>query len=776
MASYPVIFSAYHGSNDSGLWITDGTSAGTWELAVPGVAYDMNASAFTPLLGRLLFAGMGTQGGQSLWVTDGTGAGTTEILTPAMLPPAQSGFRPADLTPYNGKIILSGFNAAWLDGLWVSDGTAAGTSEIPVAGANTTPGGGLSPQELTPLNGKLVFDGVDSVGNQLWITDGTSAGTHVVPVSGQDAAGLAPHGFTVLGNLVLFGGYSSETGNPYRLWASDGTSAGTTMLASGSAAALIDPGNLTIFGNKALLTSSLLTIHMLWVTDGTPSGTVPLSVANTNSSTFNPGDLTPLGGHVLFAATDAGGLGGLWSSDGTSAGTTELAVAGASATIGVSAWYITPFAGGTKAVFEGVDAGNQYSLWVTDGTAAGTQELVVPGLAMALTSAQFPGYLVPGPNFYAMGNQVYFSVPDPFTSRDLWITDGTVAGTREIAPAGVGIGGLNPMTFGAFCYAAGTRIGTPSGDIAIEDLHPGDAVLRARGGTARVRWIGRRHVDCRRHPRPWDILPVRITAGAFGRGLPVRDLVLSPDHAVFTGGVLIPVRYLLNGATIIQQKAAAIDYLHLELDAHDVILAEGLPAESYLDTGNRGAFANGGAAIQLHPEFARDVWAREGCAPLVLDGPRLVAARRRLLAEAAALGHGLTIEPALRVFADGVRLTPGADGRSWRLPAAARTVRLRSRRWTPAHTRPGEADTRTLGVAVAKLTLDGVAIPLTDPRLSSGWHDPEADWRWTTGDAGLALAGVREIAFDVVMTGTYWTGGPVRPASRAATPARPLRR
>ena len=65
-------------------------------------------------------------------------------------------------------------------------------------------------------------------------------------------------------------------------------------------------------------------------------------------------------------------------------------------------------------------------------------------------------------------------------------------------------------------------------------------------------------------------------------------------------------------------------------------------------------------------------------------------------------------------------------------------------------------DMRLLGFAVANIRLDGKPVPFDDPRLSSGWLDPEADWRWTDGDAGLALAGVRELAFDVVMTGSYW--------------------
>ena len=70
----------------------------------------------------------------------------------------------------------------------------------------------------------------------------------------------------------------------------------------------------------------------------------------------------------------------------------------------------------------------------------------------------------------------------------------------------------------------------------------------------------------------------------------MRDLVLSPDHAVFADGVLVPVRHLVNGMTVVQQHVAALSYFHVELTAHAAIVAEGLPCESYLDTGNRAAF------------------------------------------------------------------------------------------------------------------------------------------------------------------------------------------
>ena len=149
------------------------------------------------------------------------------------------------------------------------------------------------------------------------------------------------------------------------------------------------------------------------------------------------------------------------------------------------------------------------------------------------------------------------------------------------------------------CFALGTRIRTTRGEVAVEDLGIGARVRGlVSGRLRRVRWIGRTTVALARHPRPWDVAPVRIRADALAPGKPGSDLLLSPDHAVLVGGALIPVRYLMNGATIRQEWADKITYLHVELDAHDVLLAEGLPCESFLDTGNRGAFAPAAAALR----------------------------------------------------------------------------------------------------------------------------------------------------------------------------------
>jgi hypothetical protein len=186
------------------------------------------------------------------------------------------------------------------------------------------------------------------------------------------------------------------------------------------------------------------------------------------------------------------------------------------------------------------------------------------------------------------------------------------------------------------CFAGGTRIATPDGPVAVEDLRIGDRVVTIDGQAEPVVWIGQRQVNCARHPEPERVWPVRIAAGAFAAQAPLRDLFLSPDHAVYTLGVLIPVKHLVNGATVAQLPVDRMTYFHIELACHQVILAEGLPAETYLDTGDRGAFGHGGEAAMLHPVWggdSRDVSLMTealGYAPLRVAGPAVEQLRAQL--------------------------------------------------------------------------------------------------------------------------------------------------
>ncbi len=222
----------------------------------------------------------------------------------------------------------------------------------------------------------------------------------------------------------------------------------------------------------------------------------------------------------------------------------------------------------------------------------------------------------------------------------------------ETANAQGGLGAVVP------CFAAGTRIATERGPVAVEALRVGDRVRLAPdgpdmsgadmsgadmsgpdgpGGLAVV-WIGRRVVDCRHHPKPRAVWPVRVRAGAFGAGCPGRDVYLSPDHAVYAEGVLIPVKYLIDGVSVAQVAVDQVDYFHVELERHAVLLAEGLAAESYLDTGDRSSFSNGGGAVRLHADFAALRWEAQGCAPLVVVGQEVERVKEGLARSGAARG------------------------------------------------------------------------------------------------------------------------------------------
>ena len=185
------------------------------------------------------------------------------------------------------------------------------------------------------------------------------------------------------------------------------------------------------------------------------------------------------------------------------------------------------------------------------------------------------------------------------------------------------------------CFVAGTRIATARGDVPVEHLRVGDHALTLGDDGALVprpvRWIGRRRIDLARHPRPEAARPIRIRRGAFSEGVPSRDLLLSPDHAIYAEDVLIPVRWLVNERTVVPaRRMRHVEYFHVELDQHAILLAEGMPAESYLDTGDRSTFENGGVAVELYPDFASQTWESGGCARLVVTGPEVAAVRQRL--------------------------------------------------------------------------------------------------------------------------------------------------
>jgi hypothetical protein len=251
-----------------------------------------------------------------------------------------------------------------------------------------------------------------------------------------------------------------------------------------------------------------------------------------------------------------------------------------------------------------------------------------------------------------------------------------------------------------------------------------------------------------------DLLPVHISAGAIDDAVPRADLFVSPDHAMLIDDLLIPARYLVNGVSIRQVPfMQQVRYFHVELETHDILLAEGAPAESYLDTGNRAAFANGPARLATHPGPARD-WS-EACAELVVTGPRLVAIKRRLFARGA---RPVPIRQVLQVIDEQRRpLRPTRQTEDWTytVPPDTRSLHLLSDPFVPARHVAESLDQRRLGVRLSAVSIDGYPMPLDAPIYHDGFYPTEVTGegacRWTNGAARLVLPeGACEVVLHLV--------------------------
>lgn len=191
------------------------------------------------------------------------------------------------------------------------------------------------------------------------------------------------------------------------------------------------------------------------------------------------------------------------------------------------------------------------------------------------------------------------------------------------------------------CFYPGTRIRTQSGEAAVETLSIGDMVLTAEGEARPVRWVGRQTVSTL-FADPLRVLPIRIAAGALAEGLPARDLLVSPDHAILAGGVLVQAAALVNGTTIRREEAVptTFTYYHVELADHSLILAEGVPAETFVDNVERLGFDNWNEHEAL---YGAEAPIPEMTLPRAKANRQVpMAVRQQIAARAAALMPGLT--------------------------------------------------------------------------------------------------------------------------------------
>ncbi len=629
----------------------------------------------------------------------------------------------------NGGTVLAG------NGGGIGFGVIVGSRSYVLAGTTMasngtlTIGGGTGTSAL--ISSSDFIDGRDGIGN---VTIGSGGSLSVTGQFWEGGSGAGRGAATDSGsNFLLQGGSVSISSNATIF-------SGSNFDLETGAVGIANAGTL-VSGNLIVGATGMLTMQ------GNGGGTKSVLTDNAAGGTLvNSGTIKALNGTLEIAAN----VGGSGSFNATSAGLvlfdrvvgngTTISLGGTSSTGTVE--LTNPFSfQGTIDNFWGTVSGPRNALLVDGiGTSAPTLQWSQIDAAHGTLAVSIAGTLkatltITG---YHPGGFTQVGNPTP---------NGLIISAADTAP----------------CFAEGTRIATLRGEIAVENLVAGDMAITATGSRP-VTWIGHRRVVCRQHPRPWDINPVHVHPHAFAENQPLRDLWLSPDHAVFHDGALIPVRYLINGATIVQEPRDAITYYHVELDAHDVLLAEGLPSESFLDTGNRGAFANGGGAVAMHPDFALKTWDAAACAPLVVDGARLHAARAQLLDRAGALGHATTDDPGIHLLADGVVIAPDWIGEEigFVLPEQFTELRLVSRNFAPAEHWPTSVDRRRLGVAVRGLVVDGEPVA----PLGEGWHQADDGLTWTDGQARIPVQQGAVLELRIAPIGRYWDTASRPPAHR----------
>jgi ELWxxDGT repeat protein len=450
-----VYFSKNDDANGTELWVSDGTVAGTRLLKniAPGVISSEPQSGVVAGQ-QLFFTADDLADGRELWVTDGTDTGTH--IT-ADLDAGSDGASIFDLAAVGDDVYFDGFDDtnAGNGEPFVSDGTQAGTHLV--ATLETDPGYSASPMGFVAFGGSVYFLATTQAGGDaLYATDGTSAGTTRVKVidPGSSSGNLSP--LRVAGGAMYF--RADDGSHGAELWRSDGTTAGTSLLDDINPSGDGQPDDLTVAGND-LYFSADDGVHgdELWTTDGTQAGTRMVSDLNPSGSSY-PSELSWDGTGLWFQADDGTHGAQPWTSDGTQAGTTSqplatggtaqitsAARAGAklvaasfdSVAVDVHLVVTDGSAGGThtlsqafhdvedlvslgdEAYFQGRLQGGLAELWVTDGTDAGTHPVTSDHTSME-----------EGP--FLSAGKLWFTSPDNVSTDQVWSSDGTDAGTQQV--------------------------------------------------------------------------------------------------------------------------------------------------------------------------------------------------------------------------------------------------------------------------------------------------------------------------------------------------------
>jgi hypothetical protein len=542
-----------------------------------------------------------------------------------------------------------------------------------------------------------------------------------VPGAGTDAviddATVLVDPATVLSANVVLQGVATLSGNGGGFSLGPGSAlAGQGQNALYADGAIVNDGAVTLAGGATVL--------RIVVEDGTG---IAENYGLAIPSFENAGDIAATGGATLaIDGTELSNIGEITLDDGT------LAVSGGAVDGGqgpLSLGGLITLADHATASFSDGVADQDFSFTGADtisfADAAGVTGVTITGFDRASK------ILVPS---LAAGHTLL----DQLTFTDL---PGHTVPVVLPALAGAEIS-LEPT---APCFARGTRLLTPAGYAPVEALRPGDPLVTLAGDIKPARWIGSRALDLAAHVRPDAVRPVRILPGALGPGVPARHVRLSPDHALLLRGLLVPVKLLVNGATILRERnCQAVTYYHVELDRHDILLAEKLPVESYLDTGNRAMFETAAGVAHKSPVFGRGrQWDSRAFADLCLGGTILAEIRRGLRARAFDMGFRPRTLTDVSLWAGGRKFLRAAGTASrpiFKLGVGhPGEITIRSPVFVPAEMTCGDGDdedNRLLGIALKKIRF-GLNTVLPARIARAGFHPRAARDAadWTDGNA-----------------------------------------
>ena len=470
----------------------------------------------------------------------------------------------------------------------------------------------------------------------------SSAYTNLGVISGYGSLTLGPLGLLNTGTVDASGGTLSVTG----------VVAGGSLLV-GSAA------TDTLVVNSSSLVSSVSYLS--------PGGQGVISVAAPAILTVNGGGPISVGTNTLNvngAISDVFGItlaGGAVTGSGRIIQGTNLSGHG-SCSLAITGNEVISASGGTLSLTGLVDqTGGATSLDITNGaTLAFTNAngigtaTIQPTLTFQGAAGVFSDTAVSASSIhlasisgFSGSDQIQiaaFGTGDTFTvnGSTLTISNGSSSASFSFTAvtnlAGfkvTDVGGIDTITI---CFLTGTHIRTPTGEVPIEGLRPGDPVLTSEGAVRPVRWIGRQTVGYGDRD-PIRTQPIRICAHALADDIPCRDLFVSPDHAILIDDCLVQAAALVNGSTIrrVTDVPPVFTYYHLELDNHELILAEAVPAETFIDNVDRRNFDNWQEFDALFPS---------GKSMLELPNPRAASQRqvperiRKLLAQRARMLGG----------------------------------------------------------------------------------------------------------------------------------------